>query len=340
MEEEKTYEEFIQNILDTRGRFNCGDEYHERHHIKPKCLGGGNEEENLIDLYAREHFIAHKLLVLENLDNDRLVYAYTCMAFLKNDYEHRYELTPDEYEEARKIHAGMISNRYTGEGNPFYGKIHTEETRQIIRESNTGRIRSEETCKKLSESLSGENNPRFGQHWDLEHKDAQSKRMRGENNPNYGKPRQDIVKEKISKSLKGKMPGENNPNYGKKLSEERKQKLRESHLGKHPSEETRKKQSDSHKGKVWTDEQMKKMSGENHFNYGTGKHVIQLSIDAEYIIEYISANEAYKITGINVSSILQCCNHKKWRKTAGGFKWMFKDEYEELNNINGGNNNE
>ena len=56
------YQEFIQNILNTRGRFNCGDEYHERHHIIPRCLGGGNEEENLIDLFAKEHFIAHKLL--------------------------------------------------------------------------------------------------------------------------------------------------------------------------------------------------------------------------------------------------------------------------------------
>ena len=49
-----TYEEFIQNILDTRGRFNCGDEYHERHHIVPKCLGGSDEKNNLIDLYATQ----------------------------------------------------------------------------------------------------------------------------------------------------------------------------------------------------------------------------------------------------------------------------------------------
>ena len=55
---ETTYEEFIQNILDTRGRFACGDEYHERHHIVPRCMDGSNNRENLIDLYAREHFVA------------------------------------------------------------------------------------------------------------------------------------------------------------------------------------------------------------------------------------------------------------------------------------------
>lgn len=31
-----TYKQFIDNILQTRGRFNCGEEYHKRHHILPK----------------------------------------------------------------------------------------------------------------------------------------------------------------------------------------------------------------------------------------------------------------------------------------------------------------
>ena len=55
-----TYIEFINDILNTRGRFACGDEYHERHHIIPKCMDGSNNEDNLIDLFAREHFVAHK----------------------------------------------------------------------------------------------------------------------------------------------------------------------------------------------------------------------------------------------------------------------------------------
>lgn len=41
-----TYKQFIDNILQTRGRFNCGEEYHEHHHILPKCVGGTNDEEN------------------------------------------------------------------------------------------------------------------------------------------------------------------------------------------------------------------------------------------------------------------------------------------------------
>jgi len=36
--------------------------YYERHHIKPRCMGGGDEEENLVYLTAEDHFIAHLLL--------------------------------------------------------------------------------------------------------------------------------------------------------------------------------------------------------------------------------------------------------------------------------------
>lgn len=39
-----TYNQFIDDILAKRGRFIYGEEYHERHHIIPKCCGGTNDE--------------------------------------------------------------------------------------------------------------------------------------------------------------------------------------------------------------------------------------------------------------------------------------------------------
>lgn len=179
---QETYEEFIQNILDTRGRFACGEKYHERHHIVPKSCGGGNEQENLIDLYAREHFIAHKLLALENPDNYKLVYAWSCMAFVKREDMDRYELTPEEYEEAREAFSKsatgramseeakqkMRDNHYdtSGSNNPFYGKHHTEETKKKLSEMRTGQYvgeksplygthLSEETRQKMSIAKTG-----------------------------------------------------------------------------------------------------------------------------------------------------------------------------------------
>jgi hypothetical protein len=203
---EITYDEFIQNILDTRGRFNCGDEYHERHHIVPKCMDGTNDEENLIDLFAREHFEVHRLLALENPDNEKLVYAWWCMCQCKGSSKKRENVSSSEYEEARIAHARVLSEARRGENHPMYGKPsprrgkhhseeakkrmranhadvsgekhpwygrhHTEESKRKNREAHKGRTASDETRKKLSEVTKGENNPNYGNH-----------KLSGANNP-------------------------------------------------------------------------------------------------------------------------------------------------------------
>ena len=94
-----TYNDFITSIIDTRGRFVSDNEYHERHHITPRCLNGTDDEDNLIDLYAREHFIAHKLLAEENHDNEKLQFAFWIMSTKSTNTGGRYELTPEEYVE-------------------------------------------------------------------------------------------------------------------------------------------------------------------------------------------------------------------------------------------------
>ncbi len=186
-----TYEEFIQNILETRGRFGCGDEYHESHHIVPRCMGGEDNKENLIDLFAREHFIAHKLLAQENPDNDNLSFAWTCMAFLKNDYHKRYELTPEEYEVAKK------------------------KLSKIIAKANASRVWSEESKQKLSNTISGENHPWFGRQHTEETKRKlseinKSRMSNPENNPMYGKHHSEDTRKKM-RDNHSNVSGENNP---------------------------------------------------------------------------------------------------------------------------------
>lgn len=190
-----TYKEFIQNILDTRGRFNCGEEYHERHHIIPKCMDGSNDKDNLIDLFAHEHFEAHRLLALENPDNYKLTYAWKSMSVLYKDSMDRYVLTPSEYEEMKKAFSIALSNKQqgqkrsdeakmnmsknhadvSGKNNPRYGKPVSEETRKKISEANKNP--SEETRKKIGDAHRGT------KHTD-ETKAKMSEKRRGVNHPN------------------------------------------------------------------------------------------------------------------------------------------------------------
>lgn len=102
-----TYEEFINDILNTRGRFACGDKYHERHHILPLSCGGNNDKDNLIDLFAEEHYMAHKLLALENPNNDKLQFAWWQMCHCKKE-DREYEVSAEDYAIAKEAHSIAI----------------------------------------------------------------------------------------------------------------------------------------------------------------------------------------------------------------------------------------
>lgn len=54
-------------------------EYKERHHIIPKCMGGDNSNENLIDLLPEEHFVSHQLLAKIYPKNHKLLFACNMM---------------------------------------------------------------------------------------------------------------------------------------------------------------------------------------------------------------------------------------------------------------------
>lgn len=54
------------------------------------------------------------------------------------------------------------------------------------------------------------------------------------------------------------------------------------------------------------------------------KPVLQYTIDGEFVAEYPSAREAERKTEINNTNIIDCCNGKRYHKTAGGYKWKYK----------------
>lgn len=111
------YKQFILDILINRGRFAIPDgEYKERHHIIPKCMGGSDDEENLVYLYAREHIVAHKILTEIYPDHSGVWDAFwqMCNCDKYDDF-----VTPKEYELARIKHSENMSERWKGENNPM-----------------------------------------------------------------------------------------------------------------------------------------------------------------------------------------------------------------------------
>ncbi len=79
--------------------------YVECHHIMPTSLGGTDDRSNLVYLTAREHFIAHKLLIKITTGNSRrkMVNAFAYMAFTKDNRFHKRQCSSRDYELARRL---------------------------------------------------------------------------------------------------------------------------------------------------------------------------------------------------------------------------------------------
>lgn len=65
MNYKKHYDLLIQKALD-RVKPDC---YFEKHHIVPKCVGGSDEESNLVNLTYKEHCVAHRMLFIRQIQS-------------------------------------------------------------------------------------------------------------------------------------------------------------------------------------------------------------------------------------------------------------------------------
>ena len=84
------------------------------------------------------------------------------------------------------------SEMFTGEGNPFYGKHHTDDTRKILSEQHTGMKASDEARAKMSQSQTERfkdpvERAKCGWEHTEEQKKTHSERMSGEGHPMFGK---------------------------------------------------------------------------------------------------------------------------------------------------------
>ena len=106
------------NLLIERQKNRILEGYVERHHIVPRCLGGKDLPENLVDLTAREHYVQHQLLAKIYPENKGLQLAVSMMS-VSNQIHERTENR--RYQWVRERHQKQMSELQAGEGNSQFG---------------------------------------------------------------------------------------------------------------------------------------------------------------------------------------------------------------------------
>ena len=109
--------------------------YFEKHHIIPRCIGGSDDNDNLVYLTAREHYVCHWLLA-KHKNISSLWLAFSMMTVGSNNH--------DRIKNSRMFERSRIyrSIAMSGDGNPMYGKKSpaSQETRDKISIANSGRV--------------------------------------------------------------------------------------------------------------------------------------------------------------------------------------------------------
>ena len=196
------YKQWYANIT-KRAKNRHLDSYTESHHIVPRSLGGSDESDNLVNLTAREHFVCHWLLVkmTTGQEHHKMLNALRMMRAEKQGQQ-RYttKITARVYESIKQEYAELQSKQFTGTGNGMFGKHHTQEAKDKIRQKNLGKKLTLEQIEKLKKAITGKKKPPITD----EHRAKLSAAQSGKNNPRYGVEVSDETRAKISEKAKGR----------------------------------------------------------------------------------------------------------------------------------------
>jgi len=170
MDYQKTYYKLILKAK-ARGKV---EGYKEVHHIVPKCVKGSDDPSNLVELTAKEHFIAHLLLAEIYPNSQKLKYALWMMASMEAPSQGRYKVSANMY----KIIKEQISKKSIE---------HRQKISDSLKRAYTEGTRTSNVGKKMPKE--------FGE--------SISRAKKGMTGTNLGKPMTEEQKLKISEKLKG-----------------------------------------------------------------------------------------------------------------------------------------
>ena len=154
MDYSKIYDQLINDAIANPK----SDKYKETHHIIPRSFGGNNIKSNVVQLTAREHYIAHALLwkmKFEGIYGSKMAFAFNTfinkMTTKERGVNHTYTISSRMYETFRKHYSQMLKEKYAKEGGTWVGRKHSEESKKKIGEKS-----------KLKEFKKGPENPNWG----------------------------------------------------------------------------------------------------------------------------------------------------------------------------------
>jgi hypothetical protein len=146
MKMDRLPKEYLDFIEECRNKNYSDKKILHSHHILPKFMNGNNSVDNLVILSTEDHYNAHMILARQYEKTDKRFIGNILSA---NLIKHHFGgKTPNELSSAvsgknngmygkrlsdnRKIY---LKDKMTGEGNPFYGKKHTDATRKKMSEN-------------------------------------------------------------------------------------------------------------------------------------------------------------------------------------------------------------
>lgn len=160
-------------------------------------LGSGILLKKAIKKYGKENFKREILYISKNEKENNLKEKEFIKAFNAVEDENFYNIAAggeggDIFHllplEKQKELKEKISLKYSGKGNPMYGKHHSEDTKHKLKSIDKSYTKTKKFRKKMSEVT------------------------KGEKNGMYGKKHSEISKQKMSNSKKGKKLGKDNGN--------------------------------------------------------------------------------------------------------------------------------
>jgi len=158
----------IYNQIIERAKTRQLEGYKEIHHIIPKCIGGLDIKENLVELTAREHFLCHRLLVEIHPEEEKLKYSLWLMATGKRRWKtsdpynissRTYECIKLEFSKLMKTKKSKLGRTHSEETKlkqslSHLGKKDSKETKNKKSQIKLGHVKNNEWKKNLSESAS------------------------------------------------------------------------------------------------------------------------------------------------------------------------------------------